>query len=183
MDKKCKHPACEKAPHAIGYCNTHYKPAIERGLIGARRPCVHEGCAKFAVGRDSLCIMHHRLTTASWKAKEKRRRESPKRKAKRKEYDQRYNSGSKRLACLARYQHRRYIQEKLATPTWLTEDQKWIIDQFYEATQPGFAVDHIIPILGENVCGLHVPWNLQILTEEENSKKGNRLVEAIPRTA
>jgi 5-methylcytosine-specific restriction endonuclease McrA len=37
-------------------------------------------------------------------------------------------------------------------------------------------VDHIIPLFNANVCGLHVSWNLQILTKSENSKKGNKLL-------
>jgi 5-methylcytosine-specific restriction endonuclease McrA len=35
-------------------------------------------------------------------------------------------------------------------------------------------VDHIIPIKGGNVCRLHVPWNLRIITQEEKLRKSNK---------
>ena len=44
----------------------------------------------------------------------------------------------------------------------------------YDNKPPGMEVDHIIPLNGENVSGLHVPWNLQYLTPTDNNKKSNK---------
>lgn len=62
-----------------------------------------------------------------------------------------------------------------ATPHWLTEEHSREIQAIYNTCPAGCHVDHIVPLVSEVVCGLHVPWNLQILTAEENRAKSNRL--------
>jgi hypothetical protein len=70
---------------------------------------------------------------------------------------------------------------KIAAPTWLTDTQKKEIEDFYflardcsKVSCEQYHVDHIIPLNGKNVCGLHVPWNLQILPAHINLSKSNR---------
>jgi 5-methylcytosine-specific restriction endonuclease McrA len=59
------------------------------------------------------------------------------------------------------------------TPKWANLE---IIKQFYVACPKGMTVDHVIPLQGKFVSGLHVENNLQYLTPEENARKNNRFV-------
>lgn len=75
-----------------------------------------------------------------------------------------------------------YRSSKLnATPSWITKfdydyikfiylQAKWLSSNFESI----YHVDHIFPLIGENVSGLHVPTNLQIITASENCKKRNK---------
>lgn len=67
-----------------------------------------------------------------------------------------------------------------ATPKWLTVTQLQEIKCIYiKADNLSLTVDHIIPLKGKTVCGLHVPWNLQLLSSIENSRKKNRFEQGI----
>lgn len=65
----------------------------------------------------------------------------------------------------------------LATPYWITRDHfKDLItrrDLLTKATGIEHVLDHIVPLNHPLVCGLNVPWNMQILTRAQNSAKSN----------
>jgi hypothetical protein len=70
-----------------------------------------------------------------------------------------------------------------ATPKWLSRKQRSEIRQIYQiaitmtqTTGEQYVVDHIVPLRSDYVCGLHVPWNLRVITQEENLKKSNKLL-------
>jgi len=71
-----------------------------------------------------------------------------------------------------------------ATPAWLTKLEHEQITEFYTCAQmfklytgQDYHVDHIVPLQGKNVCGLHVPWNLRVIPAKENQSKSNKLLE------
>lgn len=89
------------------------------------------------------------------------------------------NNPDKVLADCAK---RRFIKLN-ATCLSQTFCEKWKIEQIYKKAQrltreTGIQhhVDHIHPLRGKTLCGLHIARNLQILTEEENLRKGNKIL-------
>lgn len=77
------------------------------------------------------------------------------------------------------YRANRHAAQLQATPPWLNKTQRQQIRTLYiEAASSGsqMEVDHIIPLRNPAVCGLHVPWNLRIITRAENRTKRNKLL-------
>lgn len=78
-----------------------------------------------------------------------------------------------------------HLRRRQAMPSWA--NKKHIKDLYYsvsllnklagkrECGRTAFHVDHIIPLNGENVCGLHVEYNLQLLPAKVNLSKSNKM--------
>ena len=67
-----------------------------------------------------------------------------------------------------------------AAPPWMTRDHWQAIAEMYEEarrmtkeTGIPHVVDHIWPLRGKKSCGLHVPWNLQVIPHAVNARKSN----------
>lgn len=72
------------------------------------------------------------------------------------------------------------ISKRQRTPKWLTADDFWLINEAYDLAAIrtrmfGFPwhVDHIVPLNGRLVSGLHVPHNLQVIPGRLNRLKSN----------
>jgi len=81
------------------------------------------------------------------------------------------------------YHAKRRAAKIQQTPSWLTKEHLDQILEFYkkaqrlsEETGIKHSVDHIIPLQGKTVRGLHVPWNLQVITLTENISKSNKVI-------
>jgi len=154
---------------------------------------LHPNCCQ---GVEPMCKLCRRKKAKTWSASnpgkqaeyaaryrdrhpEYKERENARRRALTEENPGRYSEVSKaryyknKAEYFARNVIRRGIV-KQQTPRWA--DMK-AIAAFYAACPPGYHVDHVIPLRGKTVNGLHVLENLQYLPAHENMRKHNRLTD------
>lgn len=95
---------------------------------------------------------------------------------------QRKQYRAEKAAAIAAYNRARQLSKRQRTPAWLTADDFWLMAQAYELAALrtklfGFPwhVDHILPLHGRRVSGLHVPTNLQVIPGADNCRKSNKI--------
>lgn len=132
-----------------------------------------QAAAKSKERRDACLARDPEGTRAAWAEWQRERRKAVPELFR--ERDRRYGKLKRernpkaKLACT----RKRQAAKLQRTPGW-TETAA--IAAFYSACPEGCVVDHVIPLRGKLVSGLHVLGNLQYLTKLENLKKGSRYV-------
>ena len=95
------------------------------------------------------------------------------------EYTKRSRAKNPSLAYFANA--KRHASKLQRTPSWLNKGELFELECIYKYCASlrsiglDYEVDHIVPLQGKTVSGLHAPWNLQVITGAENSAKGNRI--------
>ncbi len=171
-------------------CNK-WKNTINKNFCDLFRICnkckvekSHKRFTKSKQGTElySICSDCKKLSIKSEKRKLYSKIYNEKNKLKKREYQKKYlkeNKGKRNF-----WSSKRRALKHQATPKWLSKEQLKEMEDMYilakdlqwlsDPTDP-LHVDHIIPLQGKNFCGLHVPWNLQILPRSLNSKKSNKI--------
>ena len=139
------------------------------GLQYQCKTCRIEGCAKYFQSIPVEKKEERKANTQLWRAKNRNITRS---------YASEYKL--KNRPTYTANQIRRQLGKKNRTPKWLTEFDLLKMNCYYQLAamrtkESGekWHVDHIIPLHGKIVSGLHVPSNLRVITAFENERKTN----------
>lgn len=194
----CSVPECGNASLAKGLCTKHYY-RVKRG--GTAETTLRQSKKTLKCSVDCCDGEHHARQLCEKHYMKRFRDNDPLAKEKYNAHNRKWRANNpERFAqhqALYRERHREDLAEYHAN--WRKENwpdlkaylaarkkrvkrqmPKWVnvveIRAIYRNCPKGHHVDHIVPINGKTVSGLHVPWNLQYLPALENLRKSNKLL-------
>lgn len=176
--RPCTVPDCTRKFFAKGMCYAHYRKMWKYGDPTAsytrsekrdgENVCGKETCPAAKKIRSHL---HYVANRGDYIDRANARPYDEKRKAR-----DRWKDAN--LAKVRSYVISRKRGLKQATPPWLTSEHWAQMNATYtearrltEETGILHHVDHIVPLRGGTVCGLHVPWNLRAIPAQDNMKR------------
>lgn len=171
-------------PEVLSENNKRYRNKHKEKIKEIKRVYAKKNSAEI-VTKVSLWRLNNPGARAKEFAKYKQKRKpvdaaySEKNRERKRVIDRAYKKANPDLV-LAQNRERELLKVK-RTPPWLNDLQKKQIRYLYKKARALYLetgvkmhVDHIVPINGAIVSGLHVPWNLRIITAKENLQKGAR---------
>jgi hypothetical protein len=165
---------CKKCKEVKPLTDFYKHPKTRDGKFHICKVCEIERGRKYRKNNPTYGKQHYHRNKEKYKAYHQNNKE------KRNEYLKGWRKNNKAKICA--YSAKRKSSKLQATPPWSDLEK---IKEVYEEAQRltellgiKMHVDHIVPLQGELVCGLHIPSNLQILTAVENLRKSNKLVQS-----
>lgn len=174
----CSIAACGKSVKAKGFCRYHYENFHRHGDPLKTKSMRKSPGERTAEDRRAARRADYRKHTERYKNNAKYLYE--KNKDKRLQQSREWKKSNPEAAALMSRMaaSKRNAKKKMATPPWLTDDHLLLIRSIYEEairltkeTGIPYEVDHIVPLSGKTVSGLHVPWNLRAIPAQENNRR------------
>lgn len=158
----CEIHQCNKQARLKNKCKNHYykekEEKYKKSILKAKR--------KYRVKNKEKLKIYQKSTIRKIQAKNWRESNKEKCKKASKKFYQSNKAYSRAKAA------KRRAAKLKRTPKWANLQAIQVI---YANCPPGYHVDHIVPLRGHNVSGLHVEYNLQYLPASQNMSKGNRM--------
>ena len=158
LDQSVK--ACTKCRHFKKHDEFSRDKQKKDGRSPRCKQCEQQRCTNYRQKNRHVWRRHYQSNKKAYKDRSKQRRiDHPEEKL--------VNDQNRRAA------------KKQALPPWaksktmqaefkrIAQHRQWLT----QATNAAHEVDHIIPLQSDFVCGLHVPWNLMVLSRQDNNSK------------
>ena len=178
MSKNCSIDECGKTHKAKGFCGYHYNNLLRAGDPLKTRTMRRSPGTRTKEDKRAARRADYKKHTDRYKenAKDLYERNKEKRLNQSKVWKQKKPEQWRLLQRIAAA--KRKATKTKATPNWLSQEQIYAIkcvyieaDRLTLQTGVKHEVDHIVPLSGKTVSGLHVPWNLRAIPAQENNRR------------